>query len=149
MKLRILEFNKSNLSIDEFSDLIQETVNNNNDISTFRAYESPSTGSIFVEMVFGNTKSNMTEVIGFGPSRSNLIIEQLSATLELATKHGKHPKFVGLVPLSMSSRSVGFIVLEKHNELKGTISAQSTENKKTEQNSNIDRKSNRRKKNSI
>ena len=120
MKLEVLEFNKSSTqTIDEFSDLIQKIINENDELRDFRCYESSYSGSIKVELLFSGVKSKLVEVLAFGPAPQCDIMSQLNGTMEVACNQSKDTKFAGLVPLSKSPRCVGFLVLQKDIENKG------------------------------
>ncbi len=124
MKLTILEFNKTTTSsIDEFSDSVQKIINENNDLVTFKPYESPYNGVMKLELVFGDSKSSTAEIMAFGPAHPDNVLEQINGTLSVVAHQNKAVKFAGLVPMSKSIRAIGFIVLEKGTEHKGTNSS--------------------------
>lgn len=125
MKIVIVEFNKgSTSSIDEFSDLIQKIINENNDLIEFRPYENQHTGNIRVELLFGEAKTLSSEVMSYGPGLMPDLLQQLNDTLKIASQQVKQVKFAGFVAMSKSPRSVGFLVLEKGEHNKGLTSAQ-------------------------
>lgn len=131
MKLTVLEFNKTTTpSIDEFSDFVQKIINENNDLVEFRSYENQHSGNIKVELLFGDERTRSSEIMAFGPAPGRDVLDQVNATLEVAAGQSKKVKFAGLVPMSASIRSIGFVVLEKSAEIKGNSSAEVSESEK-------------------
>lgn len=138
MKVAVLEFNKLK-SLDEFSDLIQKIVNENNDLLEFKSYENIYSGNIRIELLFGSEKTVSSEVIAYGPGLVPELLNQLNDTIQIAVNQGKIVKFSGFVPSSKSPRSVCFLVLEKGTNKKGKDkSAKVSEDKKRKQNENSD-----------
>lgn len=124
MKLTVLEFNKAATpSIDEFSDFVQKIINENNDLVTFRPYESVYNGSVKLELMFGDSKTNASEIMAFGPAEARDVLEQINGTLSVVENQSKTVKYAGLVPMSRSPRAIGFVILEKSTENKGMNSS--------------------------
>jgi carbonic anhydrase/acetyltransferase-like protein (isoleucine patch superfamily) len=148
MKIVLLEFNKSNTtSIDEFSDLVQKTLNENNDLLEFKSYELAATGNIRVELLLGDKKTMLHEVIAYGPNLTDDLLTQMNATLLIAEQQNKSVKHACIVPLSKSRRAVGFLVLTKGADNKGTnesVEVQETEERNKDKTAN--EKSTRRRK---
>lgn len=149
MKVTILEFNKTNTTtIDEFSDFVQNIVNENNDLLEFRPYENPYTGNVKVELRFGDEKTRFSEVMAYGPGLVSELLDQLNATLAVAENQDKSVRYAGFVPMSKSPRSIGFLVMEKGTD-KGSSSAQVQESKKAKQDTKSNARSNGRTKNPV
>jgi hypothetical protein len=148
MKIVLLEFSKSNTtSIDEFSDLVQKTLNENNDLLEFKSYELAATGNIRVELLLGDKKTMLHEVIAYGPNLTDDLLTQMNATLLIAEQQNKSVKHACIVPLSKSRRAVGFLVLTKGADNKGTnesVEVQETEERNKDKTAN--EKSTRRRK---
>lgn len=142
MKFKLLQFNKSLETIDQFSDLLQKTLNEANDLVRMEAFENTNGNTVYVALTFGKEKTGNLEVLGFYAVRLSELEEQVSATIAIAYEQGKHVVSMNVVPYSKSHRAIGFLVLQKSKETVDADQEQKRETAARKQNSKANARTN-------
>lgn len=126
---KLLQFNKLHETIDKFSDLLQKTLNESNDLVKMEAFESSDGDRVYVAMTFATVKTEPCELIAFFSSRVLELEDQINSTIAVAYSQSKQVLSVNLVPYSKSPRALGFLVLQK---VKETVDETTSQDQKRE-----------------